>query len=58
MATGIQTKPVPHCPICGGRMKLRRPKPQQDWETFWGCQDFPDCKGSRNIGEDGKPEED
>ena len=55
---GIQTKPEPHCPICGARMKLRRPKRHQNWDAFWGCQEFPDCTGSRNIGENGKPEED
>lgn len=39
-------------------MILHRPKPHQNWKAFWGCQNFPDCKGTRNIGEGGKPEED
>jgi len=60
MTRGIQTLPVPYCPDCGAPMVLRRPKPHQDWEPFWGCSlHFKDgCSGSRNIGEDGKPEDD
>ena len=54
---GIQTRPQPFCPICGAKMKLRRPKTRQNWEAFWGCQSFPECDGSRSIREDGKPEE-
>ena len=58
MTRGIQTLPVPYCPICGATMVLRRPKAHQDWKPFWGCQLFPGCKGTRQIGEDGKPEDD
>jgi ssDNA-binding Zn-finger/Zn-ribbon topoisomerase 1 len=58
MPAMIQIKPEPYCPICGGRMKLRRPKPGQTYKPFWGCSQYPDCKGTRNIGEDGKPESD
>lgn len=54
---GIQTKPEPYCPECGARMVLKRPRPNQGWEPFWGCSRFPDCKGTRQIREDGKPEE-
>jgi ssDNA-binding Zn-finger/Zn-ribbon topoisomerase 1 len=54
----IQTKPVPYCPECGARMSLRRPKPDQSWEPFWGCSTFPECRGTRNIMSDGKPETD
>ena len=54
----IQTKPEPFCPNCGGRMILRVPKPKQSWKPFWGCSQYPDCEGSRNIREDGKPESD
>jgi ssDNA-binding Zn-finger/Zn-ribbon topoisomerase 1 len=56
--TGIQTKPEPHCPSCGARMRLRRPKRHQDWPPFWGCPQWPDCRSVRQIGEDGKAEED
>lgn len=58
--TGIQIKPEPYCPACGAKMVLRRPKLHSvtQWEPFWGCSQFPDCRGTRNIGEDGKPETD
>ena len=55
---GIQTEPAPYCPSCGARMVLRKPRQDQDWEPFWGCALYPACKGTRQIGEDGKPEED
>ena len=51
------TKPEPYCPVCGAKMKLRKPKSYQSWEPFWGCGQYPDCNGSRNIDEDGCPEE-
>ena len=54
----IQTKPEPYCPICGAIMVLRRPKQGQTWSPFWGCNLFPDCKGTRNINPDGTPEDD
>jgi ssDNA-binding Zn-finger/Zn-ribbon topoisomerase 1 len=54
----IQTKPIPYCPICGVRMVLRRPGPGQDWKPFWGCSQYPDCRGKRQIGPDGRPESD
>jgi ssDNA-binding Zn-finger/Zn-ribbon topoisomerase 1 len=52
----IQVKPEPYCPVCGAKMKLREPKPHQDWPPFWGCSQYPDCEGTRNIREDGKPD--
>jgi len=54
----VRTKPEPYCPDCGARMVLRRPRPNQDWEPFWGCNRFPNCRGVRHIQEDGTPEED
>jgi len=54
----IRTKPEPYCPECGGRMKLRRPKLGQKWSTFWGCVDYPNCEGTRQIMSDGRPEDD
>jgi len=27
----------PKCPICSGSMKLIRPKAEQKWSAFWGC---------------------
>lgn len=54
---GIKTSPPPHCPICGAKMALRRPKQHQDWPPFWGCSQYPECRGVRQIGEDGKAED-
>ena len=51
----IHTKPEPYCPDCGAIMVLRRPGDKQVWEPFWGCNRFPDCKGTRSIDEHGKP---
>jgi ssDNA-binding Zn-finger/Zn-ribbon topoisomerase 1 len=39
-------------------MVLRKPKKHQDYDPFWGCSQYPECRGSRNIQEDGTPEED
>jgi len=60
MSTIIQTKPEPSCPSCGARMVLRRPKlGGKDFNPFWGCNRYPDCRGTRNIDlETGKPESD
>lgn len=38
-------KPKLQCPKCGGQMKLREGK----FGKFWGCSDFPKCKGSRKV---------
>ena len=56
--TTIRTKPEPSCPECGARMVLRRPKLNQNWKPFWGCGQWPDCNGKRNIGDDGLPDMD
>lgn len=55
MAIVIQTKPEPYCPECGARMVLRRPPQGKNWRPFWGCNQYPDCHGTRQIGSDGKP---
>jgi ssDNA-binding Zn-finger/Zn-ribbon topoisomerase 1 len=33
------------CPECGGPMAERENR--TTGEMFWGCQDFPDCRGTR-----------
>ena len=38
---------APPCPICGGVMRVRHGKTGD----FWGCANYPACKGSRNIGQ-------
>ena len=52
----IRMKPVPFCAKCGAIMVLRRPKPHQEWEPFWGCGRWPNCEFTRNIESDGTPE--
>lgn len=46
--------PWPYCPDCGAKMVLRVRR--SDGKRFWGCSDFPDCRGSRNILENGEPD--
>lgn len=62
MTKVIQTKPCPSCPDCGARMILRKPyRPamgRKQFDPFWGCNRFPDCHGTRQVGADGKPEQD
>lgn len=33
------------CPLCGGEMVLRNGK----YGTFYGCRNYPLCKGTRKI---------
>ena len=58
MKKPIRLVPVPQCPECLENMVLRRPKAGQKWEPFWGCSDFPNCRGTLQIGDDGLPIED
>lgn len=37
----------PECPICGGEMKLKANRATK--EKFWGCVNYPACKGIRPI---------
>ena len=50
------TKPEPYCPVCGAKMKLRKPKSYQSWKPFWGCSQYPDCGGTHSIMPDGRPD--
>jgi len=38
---------TPVCPKCGSDMTMRHKK--SDGSPFWGCNDFPNCKGVVNI---------
>ena len=38
---------APECPQCGKAMHRRRSAKGE----FWGCPTFPDCKGTRPMGE-------
>lgn len=35
------------CPQCGGKMTSR--KNAATGQRFWGCNDYPKCKGTRNT---------
>ncbi len=41
---------APACPLCGGTMRVRHGAEGD----FWGCTNFPGCKGTRNIGKEGR----
>ena len=59
MTRGIRTKPVPYCPECGAQMVLRKAKPHKwQFNPFWGCSQYPECRGTRDIKADGTPEND
>ena len=51
----IRTEPKPPCPLCGSWMVLCRPLPHQSYTPFWGCSEFPGCRGKRDIDSDGLP---
>ena len=41
---------VPGCPRCGARMELRSARSGRNaGGQFWGCSDFPDCRGTRDY---------
>ncbi|PKO94023.1 MAG: nuclease [Betaproteobacteria bacterium HGW-Betaproteobacteria-1] len=41
---------VPSCPKCGGSMVLRETKKGQNiGKQFWGCTNFPQCRGIMNV---------
>lgn len=41
----------PECPICRSPMVLRRAKRGQNaGNEFWGCSQYPSCRGIRNLG--------
>jgi hypothetical protein len=45
-ATPVKVNETPSCPKCGGEMILRTAKNgSNQGEQFWGCRDFPRCRG-------------
>lgn len=45
-----RVRETPACPVCGGRMALRESRRGKTaGEKFWGCGDFPRCRGTRPI---------
>jgi hypothetical protein len=47
----LQQQQTPPCPKCGGRMHLVNPKPGQEFKPFYGCDEYPDCKGTKSLDE-------
>lgn len=47
----IITEENPLCPICGSPMRLKTPKPGQQWKAFWGCSRYytEGCRGTREF---------
>jgi restriction system protein len=40
--------PSPDCPVCKGEMVMRQAKQgSKIGESFWGCRQFPKCRGTR-----------
>ncbi len=45
-----QTDLIPNCPQCGKAMALRTAKQGQNaGQQFWGCTNYPDCKGTARL---------
>jgi len=43
---------APHCPSCNGVMVQRTARRGANaGSEFWGCSDYPRCRGTRAIGE-------
>jgi len=48
-ARGRGKPAAPECPLCGKPMRRRKSAKGE----FWGCSAFPECKGSRAMGQEG-----
>ncbi|EAN4001313.1 DNA topoisomerase III [Salmonella enterica] len=46
----MQVSPSPPCPVCGGKTSQRKGKNG----SFWGCLNYPDCKGIAGDGGNAK----
>ncbi|ELH2534309.1 DNA topoisomerase III [Salmonella enterica] len=46
----MQAPPSPPCPVCGGKTSQRKGKNG----SFWGCLNYPDCKGIAGDGGNAK----
>ena len=43
---------IPSCPLCGKPMKQRTARQgKRIGSRFWGCSSYPECKGTRPMGE-------
>lgn len=47
----VSTQHSPSCPVCSSAMMLREAKRGASaGKSFWGCSDYPRCKGTRAAG--------
>ena len=48
---------TPECPVCGNAMVLREAKKgKNEGNKFWGCSQFPKCRGAITLETDQKEE--
>lgn len=49
-ARAVASEEAPSCPLCGGDMRRRTAgKGPNAGNEFWGCADYPECRGIVNI---------
>ena len=46
--SALKVSDYPVCPKCGKKMVIRVRKDNSD-DAFFGCSDFPNCRGTKNI---------
>lgn len=52
-ARAPQPKETPLCPDCGKPMRLKNARTGRNaGSKFWGCSEYPACKGTREVGAD------
>ena len=51
----LQSSNSPACPQCKSEMRVRRPQSFQKWQPFWGCSQYPVCKGTRPYAGKNRP---
>jgi restriction system protein len=45
-----ETDAPPFCPFCGKAMLIRTSRRGKNaGNKFWGCPDYPGCRGTRNV---------
>jgi hypothetical protein len=47
---GVSAGVVRHCPICHSQMiKRKARRGSRAGQEFWGCPNYPDCRGTRPV---------
>ena len=49
LESGVEMPDIPKCPKCDAPMSLKKPKPDQNWDAFYGCTRYPECKGTISL---------